>query len=172
MTMTPNTLIDLMRSDPMAWLWDTQVQAELFALLGTLWKQASEAERNELVDLVLQGMPRDRFRSDMEPAEWDRMNARAVWERLARIERDGSRLPDPATARLAQIRERFPMWELTGEPKEDFATGRKPGTVIRRTSRLRPCTNTRPTTGTTSSTTSLRPASTTAKAASDNGKGW
>src|SRR5690606_25666551 len=120
--MAPNILIDLMRSDPMAWLWDTQVQVELFALLGTLWKRASEAERNELVGLVLEGMPRERFSGDIEPSEWDRMNARAVWERLTRIERDGGQLPAPAASRLAEIRERFPEWELTGEPKEDFAT--------------------------------------------------
>ena len=118
--MTPHTLIDLMKRDPWSWLWSTGIQVELFPILPRLWDSAEDIERQQLIDLVLEGPPRQQFKDDLDPDEWDWLRDRTIWQRLSRLAQASTALPDAAQVRLDEIEAQYPDWKLTGSDKEDF----------------------------------------------------
>lgn len=118
--MTAKDLVSLIVSDPWSWLWDTGVQVEAYAVLGPLWRRASPESREAITTVILNGMPREMFRASVGDEEWEQMNDRARWDVLARLMRDAGGLTKRAADALASIQRRYPDWELSGQPSEDF----------------------------------------------------
>lgn len=109
-----------MQEDPWSWLWSTMIQVELFRLLPSLWDSIGKKEKKVLAELILAGPPQNRFRDDIEHDEWVELRDGEIWDRLIRLSQSSAPLVEEARARLDEISEEYPEWELTGSDKEDF----------------------------------------------------
>lgn len=67
------------------------------------------------------GPPREMYRDDLESERWDRLVARAVWIRLAKLESSGLHLGVSAARRLAEISIAHPELRLDPNEKDEFS---------------------------------------------------
>lgn len=126
--MTPETWIDLIEKDPWSWLWDPQIQTELFPLLPHLWDTIDDKERSTLTNLILAGPPDDQLREDLKPQVREETRDLFVWERLVRLALAKEPLPAKAQTRLDQLETTYPQWKLTGTDRDDFVYWSESGT--------------------------------------------
>lgn len=120
--MVPPGVLEMVSGDPRRWVWSFEVQVEFFATLPWLWDHLDQAGKQSLLALLLKGPPREMFREDLAPLEWEELRDHSIWERLARLRRGGAVLEGEAGAWLMRIEAVHPAWRHTGERRADFPT--------------------------------------------------
>lgn len=112
--------LDFILSDPRNILWRYHVKVELFRLLPTLWPTLNKTGKKRLTDAIAKGTPRDFFREDLDPGEWEETRDRMIWRRLMKLHQAEPPLDGKALRLLQRLQQRYLQWQLTGEEKEDY----------------------------------------------------
>lgn len=67
------------------------------------------------------GPPREMFRDDLEPEEWQTLVGRSVWLHLAKLNTSGLALGTLAAARLEELSSVYPQWRLETNERDEFS---------------------------------------------------
>jgi hypothetical protein len=113
--------VDWLSSDGAWWLWSTETGREVFRLLALQGRKLGGDEQRRLESAILAGPPREMYRDDLEPDEWQSLVARTVWLYLSKLNASGVALGSLATVRLAELSSAYPKWQLTANESDEFS---------------------------------------------------
>lgn len=113
--------VDWLLTDEAWWLWSTDTGREVFRLFILQARQLEEGAQERLEAAILAGPPRDMYRDDLEPDRWQDLVACSVWLHLAKLNTSGLALGADAAARLAEISNAHPQWQLATNERDEFS---------------------------------------------------
>ena len=67
------------------------------------------------------GPPREMYRDDLEPDQWQDLVARSVWLHLGKLNASGLTLGGSAAARLTELSTAYPQWQLAANERDEFS---------------------------------------------------
>lgn len=117
----PEQWVDWLLADNARWLWSIDTQREMFRLLVLQGRHLAGDTQGRLEAAILAGPPREMYRDDMEAERWRNFVAHSVWLRLAKLNTSGLVLGTSAAARLAEISNAYPKWQLASNEQDEFA---------------------------------------------------
>lgn len=117
----PEQWVDWLLADGAWWLWSTDTGREVFRLLVLQGRHLAGAAQERLETAILAGPPREMYRDDLEADRWHDLVARSVWLHLAKLNTSGCVLGAPAAARLAEISNAYPQWQLAANERDEFS---------------------------------------------------
>ena len=117
----PEQWVDWLLADGAWWLWSIDTRREVFRLFVLQGRQLAGAAQKHLEVTILAGPPRAMYRDDLEPDRWQGLMARSVWLHLAKLNASGLALGAPAAARLAEISNAHPQWQLATNERDEFS---------------------------------------------------
>lgn len=117
----PVQWVNWLLADDAWWLWSTDTGREVFRLLVLQGRHLAGAEQQRLVTAILAGPPREMYRDDLEEDQWQDLLARSVWLHLAKLNTSGVVLGASAAARLAEISNAYPQWQLATNERDEFS---------------------------------------------------
>ncbi|MCG8613962.1 MAG: SIR2 family protein [Pseudomonadales bacterium] len=103
------------------WLWSEDTRREVFRLLVLQGRHLVGATQNRLETAILAGPPRKMYRDDIEADLWQDRVSRSVWLYLAKLNTSGLALGADAAARLAEISNNYPQWQLATNERDEFS---------------------------------------------------
>lgn len=112
--------VDWLLSENGWWLWSVETQREALRLLVALAPRLRPADLGRVERAVLAGPPRDMFKNDLQPEEWERIVGRGVWLRLAKMAAGGATLSAETRAELDRLSEKYPQWRLADDESDEF----------------------------------------------------
>jgi len=112
---------DWLLFDAAWWLWSMDTWRETFRLLVLQGRQLSAANQDRLEAAILTGPPREMYRGNLEPDQWQDLVARSIWLRLAKLSDSGLALGAVAMARLAELSSAYPQWQLAANESDEFS---------------------------------------------------
>ena len=118
---SPEQWVDWLLADSAWWLWSTYTRREVFRLLVLQGHQLAGAIQERLEAAILVGPPREMYRGDLEPDQWQDLAARSVWLHLAKLNASGLALGATAKARLAELSNAYPQWQLAAKERDEFS---------------------------------------------------
>lgn len=118
---SPEQWVNWLLADGAWWLWSVDTGREVFRLLVLQGRHLAGAAQQLLETAILAGPPRDMFRSDLEPERWRDLVARSVWLHLAKLNTSVLALGSPAAARLAELSNAYPQWQLATNERDEFS---------------------------------------------------
>jgi len=117
----PEQWVDWLLADGAWWLWSTDTGREVFRLLVLQGEQLAGATQERLEAAIMAGPPREMYRDDLEPDRWQDLAARSVWLHLAKLDASGLALGALAAARLAELSNAYPQWQLAANERDEFS---------------------------------------------------
>jgi hypothetical protein len=117
----PEQWVDWLLVDGAWWLWSTDTGREVFRLFVLQGRQLEGAAQERLESVILTGPPREMYRDDLEPEQWQDLVARSVWLHLAKLNASGLTLGKHAAARLAKLSDAYPQWQLAANEHDEFS---------------------------------------------------
>lgn len=117
----PEQWVNWLLADDAWWLWSTDTGREVFRLLVLQGRHLAGAEQQRLETAILAGPPREMYRDDLEEDRWQDLVARSVWLHLAKLNTSGVALGASAAARLAEISNAYPQWQLATNERDEFS---------------------------------------------------
>ncbi len=118
----PEQSVDWLLADNARWLWSIDTRREMFRLLVLQGRHLAGDAQARLEAAILAGPPREMYRDDMEAERWRNLVAHSVWLRLAKLNTSGLVLGTSAAARLAEISNAYPKWQLASNERDEFST--------------------------------------------------
>ena len=112
--------VDWLLADDSWWLWSMDTGREVFRLLVLQGHQLAGATQERLEVAILAGPP---HRDDLEPDSWQDLVAHSIWRRLAKLNASGLGAGELAAARLAELSNAYPQWQLAANERDEFSTG-------------------------------------------------
>jgi len=116
----PREALDWLLADKHWWLWSSETSRESIRLLVALAPLLDAASLAELEQAILLGPPRDMYRSDIEPEEWNHLQDAAIWLRLKKAQAAGATLGSVAMQRLSELSQKYPRWKLAPDERDEF----------------------------------------------------
>ena len=116
----PEQWVDWLLAEGAWWLWSPETGREVFRLLVLQGGKLAGATKDRLEAAIAAGPPRARYRDDLEPDQWEAKVARAVWLHFAKLNESGLALGTLATARLAELSNAYPHWQLETNERDEF----------------------------------------------------
>lgn len=117
----PEQWVDWLLADGAWWLWSTDTRREVFRLVVLRGRQLAGAVQQRLEAAILAGPPREMYRDDLEPERWQDLVARSVRLHLAKLNASGLALGPPAAARLEELSNADPKWQLAANERDEFS---------------------------------------------------
>lgn len=117
----PEQWIEWLLVDRAWWLWSTDTGREVFRLIALQGSQLTGTVKDRLQAAILAGPPREMFKGDLEPAEWNELVSHSVWLRLAKLKSSGGELGASAKARLIDLSQAHPNWRLAADESDEFS---------------------------------------------------
>ncbi len=117
----PEQWVDWLLTDDSWWLWSTDTGREVFRLFVLQGHQLAGTAQERLEGAILIGPPRAMYRDDLEPERWQDLAARSVWLHLAKLNASGLALGVAAAARLAELTNAYPQWQLATNERDEFS---------------------------------------------------
>lgn len=117
----PGQWVDWLLTDDTWWLWSSETSREVFRLLVLQGRKLTGDAQKRLEAATLAGPPREMYRNDLESNEWQDLVARAVWFRLAKLDASDLALGASAAARLADLSNDYPQWQLAENESDEFS---------------------------------------------------
>jgi len=114
-------IVDYLLEDNGQWLWSLETRREVFRLLAVLWPKLYEKTADHLVNTILQGPPREMYRSDLTQEKWEYIFNHDIWLMLSKLESFGGILPPNALESLQKLTSKYPMWALQEGERDEFA---------------------------------------------------
>ena len=103
------------------WLWTTETGREVFRLLVLQGRQLAKVEQQDLETALLAGPPRKMFKDDLNQEAWQNLQAYSVWLHLAKLGTSGITLGELASARIEEISNAHPEWQLAANERDEFS---------------------------------------------------
>jgi hypothetical protein len=113
-------IIDYLLDNNGWWLWSLSTHREVFRLLAVLWAKLDTINEKKLLHIILNGPPREMYKSDLSKQEWRRLSNRSVWLILAKLNSYGRSLPHIAEMKLQNYSKKYPEWKLQDEDRDEF----------------------------------------------------
>lgn len=117
----PEQWVDWLLADSAWWLWSTDTGREVFRLLVLQGAKLAGASQERLEASIVAGPPREMYRDGLEAEEWQDIVARSVWLLLVKLNASGVVLGTVAKARLAELSNTYPKWQLAANEREEFS---------------------------------------------------
>lgn len=117
----PERWVDWLLADGAWWLWSTDTGREVFRLLVLQGGQLVGTTQERLETAILAGPPRAMYLDDLEPDRWQYLVARSVWLHLAKLDASGLVLGALAAARLTELSNAYPKWQLAVNERDEFS---------------------------------------------------
>ncbi len=83
--------LEWLLTDEQRWLWSDETRRETMRLLVYLARQLDTATLAELEQAILSGPPRNLYRADIDPDDWNDILNHGVWLRLAKKARSSAK---------------------------------------------------------------------------------
>jgi hypothetical protein len=103
------------------WLWSTDTGREVFRLLVLQGRHLTGIEQQRLETAVLAGPPRETYQYDLDADRWQELVTHAVWLHLAKLNSSGLVLGTTTAARLTEISNTYPKWQLATNERDEFS---------------------------------------------------
>ncbi|MEO9216824.1 MAG: anti-phage defense-associated sirtuin Dsr1 [Rhodanobacter sp.] len=113
--------VDWLLADGAWWLWTTDTGREVSRLLVLQGHQLAGGARERLEATILIGPPRQMYREDLEPNEWQDLVDHSVWLHLAKLNASGLVMGAAAKARLAELHTAYSDWQLATNESDEFS---------------------------------------------------
>ena len=117
----PEHWVDWLLADGAWWLWAVDTLREVLRLLVLQGSRLSPVSQERLESAILAGPPREMYRDDLEPDQWQDTVAHSIWLRLAKLSTSGLVLGAASAARLAEISALNPQWQLAADERDEFS---------------------------------------------------
>ncbi|QQS03374.1 MAG: SIR2 family protein [Fibrobacterota bacterium] len=117
----PEQWVEWLLSNGAEWLWSTATRREVCRLLVLQARRLPVGVRERLEIAILAGPPREMYRAELEPDEWQGLFSRSVWLHLSKLKVAGLTLGADAAERLAEISKAYPQWHLESNESEEFS---------------------------------------------------
>jgi len=114
----PNEALEILLERDGKWLWATDVQREMYALLTALAPKLSREGLSRLEAAILLG-PSD-VSGDSDPLRAQQRIDREVWLLLAKCRNAGADLGPLAASRLQSLSKMYPHWRLASDRRDEF----------------------------------------------------
>lgn len=113
--------VDWLLADGAWWLWTTDTGREVLRLFVLQGRHLNGTTQDRLEAAILAGPPRDMYREDLEPDDWQDLVARSVWLHLAKLNSSNLRLGAAALARQQELSALYPQWRLAANERDEFS---------------------------------------------------
>lgn len=117
----PDHWVDWLLADGSWWLWSSHTGREVFRLFILQGRMLAGNAQKRLEVAILLGPPREMFRDDLEPDRWQGLTARIIWLNLAKLNASGLALGAQAAARLKELSDAYPQWQLASNERDEFS---------------------------------------------------
>jgi hypothetical protein len=117
----PEHWVDWLLADGAWWLWAVDTRREVFRLLVLQGSRLAPASQDRLESAILAGPPREMYRDDLEPDQWQDLVAHSVWLRLAKLNASDLALRTAGAARLVELSHLNPQWQLAANESDEFS---------------------------------------------------
>ncbi len=117
----PELWVNWLLADGAWWLWSTDTGREVFRLLVLQGQHLNGVTQEHLETKILAGPPRTMYKHDIEEKEWQDIVARSIWLNLAKLKSSGLALGEIAVARLSEISNTYPKWQLASDERDEFS---------------------------------------------------
>lgn len=117
----PDQWVDWLMSDNGRWQWSIDTKRETLRLLVLQGMHLSPETRGRLEAAILAGPPREMYRKDLEPKDWQYVVDRSVWLHLAKLKLAGADLGKTATQRLNTLSLENPKWKIADNESDEFS---------------------------------------------------
>jgi hypothetical protein len=111
--------LDWLLADQRRWLWSEETRRETMRLLISLAPQLDAPMLAELEQAILSGPPRNLYRADIDPDDWNNILDHSVWLRLAKMAHAGATLSKAGQSRLDDLSAQYP-WQLAADESDEF----------------------------------------------------
>jgi hypothetical protein len=116
----PRLALDWLLADEHWWLWSVETRREAIRLLVALAPRLEAAMLAELEQAILSGPPRDMYRAESEPDDWNNIVDRNIWLRLAKVAQTGASLGEEGKKKLDALSAQHPSWRLEADERDEF----------------------------------------------------
>lgn len=116
----PDVAVEFLLEDNGWWLWSVETRREVFRFLNTFWPKLDEVSSERLIEIILEGPPRDMYREDFPLDEWRHLFDREVWLMLAKLQNFSGNLPAKASTIFRKLMSENPDWALQEEERDEF----------------------------------------------------
>lgn len=117
----PEQWVDWLLADDAWWLWTTDLGREVYRLFVLQGRHLTGAVQARLEVAILAGPPREMYRADLDVDCWKELESRSVWLHLAKLKSSGLPLGASAAARLEEIANAYPQWQLAINESDEFS---------------------------------------------------
>jgi hypothetical protein len=117
----PNQWVDWLLADDGRWQWSTDTKRESLRLLVRQGSHVAPEAQGHLEASILAGPPREMYRNDIEPEDWQNLVDQSVWLHLAKLKSSGARLSKAAAQRLDALSGANPEWKLADNERDEFS---------------------------------------------------
>lgn len=117
----PAQWVEWLLEDHAWWLWASDTGREVFRLLVLQGGYLEGAAQERLEASIVAGPPREMYQDDLEPDQWQDLVTRSVWLHLSKLNVSGLALGALAVARLTELSNTYPQWQLTANERDEFS---------------------------------------------------
>ena len=117
----PEKWVKWLLADGAWFLWSTDTGREVFRLFVLQGRHLTGATQECLETAILAGPPREMYRDDLEVGRWQDLVTHSVWLHLAKLNSSSCTLGALATARLTEISNAYPKWQLAANESDEFS---------------------------------------------------
>lgn len=117
----PEQWVEWLRADDAWWLWSVCTRREVLRLLVQQGKRLTPTSQEQLESAILAGPPREMYRDDLDPDQWQNLIARSIWLHLAKLNASGLVLGVVSAGRLAELSYLNPQWQLAANERDEFS---------------------------------------------------
>lgn len=117
----PEHWVDWLLADGSWWLWAIDTRREVLRLLVLQGSRLTPPSQERLESAILAGPPRQMYRGDLEPDQWQDLVWHSTWLYLAKASGSGLPLGVDAAARLEELSRLHPQWQLAADERDEFS---------------------------------------------------
>ena len=117
----PERWVEWLLADVAWWLWAVNTRREVLRLLVQQGRRLTPKSQEQLESAILAGPPRAMYRDDLETDRWQDLVARSVWLHLAKLNASGLSLGAAGAARLKELSDLHPQWQLAANERDEFS---------------------------------------------------
>ncbi len=116
----PTKALEWFLADDSWWVWTSETKREAIRLLVNLATNLNPEGISRLEKVILNGPPREMYKSELKPEQWTLRMEKEVWLRLAKMAAVDRKMGTRAQERLAELSNKHPQWQIAEDDKDEF----------------------------------------------------